>query len=140
MAFEIPVLDLSCQAIKACIQYRVVIGLTGASPGVQPSTGTAITVRPVGVAQNAATTSQPSVSVRVYGVTKVEASSRAIAVGNYCRCTSGAASTATRLGGTVNNSTVATQNLIGIALTSAAAGTGRRYISMLVNHMGLAAT
>ena len=145
MAWEIPVLDMGGQARATLLQYRVVLcssGGAGGGPGLKHTTGTAITVRPLGVAQNAATTALPSCAVRVYGVTKVAVSTAAVATGQFLRCTSGAVSTASNLGGTVRNSSVATQNVIGIALSSAAAAAAGnvRLVSMLITHQGLSAT
>lgn len=91
-------------------------------------------VRIFGVTQTTCA-SAGTVPVRVWGVTSVLCSSNAIAAGAWLRATSGAAST--KAGGTVRSSTTAAQNVIGIALTSAAAGTAARTISMLITQSGL---
>lgn len=130
MAFEIPILDVSELAAAAVIQYRVV---TISGTGVKMSTATPVLARPLGVAQQAGTTSGPAIAVRVAGVTKVEASTAAIARGVYVSPTSGAASTASQLGGTVKATTAQVVS-IGIALTSAAAAAAgnKRYVSVFL--------
>ena len=141
MAYEMPILDISQDTASTnFLQYRVV---TVSGAGVVHTTA-ASGVRALGVSQAAPTASTSStgtsVPIRVYGVSKVEASSLAVARGNYLRATSGAVAAGSRLGGTVRPTTNATQFVIGIALTSCAAGTGRRYISMLLTHAGRCST
>lgn len=108
-----------------------------------PSTG-ATGVRPFGVALNAPTASTSStgsaVAVRTFGIVQVEASSAAITAGSLLRCTSGAVASTSRLGGTVKMTTALALGVysVGIALTSAAAGTGRRLISAFIAPIGRA--
>ncbi len=137
MAYEIPLFDVSALATVPIIQYRLV-KFSGA--GIKHTTNLAH--RSLGVAQQSGTTSpQTMVSVRTFGVTKVEASSGAVTFGAVLSPTSGAVSTASRLGGTVKVSTAPkTSYVIGYAMTTAAAGTGRRIISMLLTHAGFATT
>ena len=134
MAFEMPIQSLSFQSTAALIQYRLVVVTSGGgvkhSTGI--STGTAA-VRPVGVVQDRTTGAGRTVAVMHEGVTKVAASTRAIKVGQYLRATSGAASTASNLGGTVRPSTnQSAYHSIGQALTScaAAAAGNQRLVSM----------
>lgn len=86
----------------------------------------------LGVALAAATGASRKVPVCMFGVVDVHASTRAIAKGDWLRASSGAASTASQLGGTVRKTTVNNQTL-GIALTSAAAGAGQRTVTMFLN-------
>ena len=135
MAYEIPILDIGLKATTTILQYRVVKASSG-SGGVVHTTGSS-GKRALGVAQTSASTSKPICSVRVYGVTKVVCSTKAVAFGQWLRATSGAVSTASALGGTVRASTkFDTQHILGMALTSAAAGAGKRIISMLLLHPG----
>jgi hypothetical protein len=119
------------------IQYRLV---SLAAKGIQHTTN--LLAKALGVAQQPGTTNPATmVNVRVFGMTKVEVSSAAVAKGAYLSASSGAASTATRKGGTVKTSTAPkTSYVVGIAETSAAAGTGRRLISMILTHSGAATT
>ena len=131
MAYEIPILDDSFEVAtgKTIIQYRLV---TLGSGGLAHTTGTPVLAVPVGVAQAGGTTASGKiVPVRLEGVTKVEASTAALARGVYISPTSGAASTASQLGGTVKAST-AQLVAIGISLTSAAAAAAgnKRYVSV----------
>lgn len=97
----------------------------------------------LGVALAAATGGGRSVPVQLGGIASIHASTRAIAKGAYVRATSGAASTASNLGGTVRSSTVAMTtalpvrpNVVGYALTSAAAaaaGTQRTVDVLILN-------
>lgn len=97
----------------------------------------------LGIALEAATGAGRSVPVQLLGVAAIHASTRAIARGAYVRASSGAASTASNLGGTVRQSTVAMTtalpvrpNIVGYALTSAAAaaaGTQRTVEVLLLN-------
>ena len=132
MAYEIPVLDDSFEVAtgKTIIQYRLV---TLGSGGLAHTTGTPVLAVSLGVAQAGGTTASGRiVPVRLEGVTKVEASTAALARGVYISPTSGAASTGnTQLGGTVKAST-AQLVAIGISLTSAAAAAAgnKRYVSV----------
>lgn len=134
MAFEIPIQSLSFVSTAAVQQYRCVVLTSGG--GVKPSTGVSTglaAVRIIGVAQDKTTGAGRMVAVMHQGVTKVAASTKAIKVGQYLRQTSGAASTATNLGGTVMASTSQSAYYsIGQALTScaAAAAGNQRFISM----------
>lgn len=104
--------------------------------GVVAQTTGSSGVRAFGVTQAAATTAPNSAVVRVWGVTTVFCSSNAVPIGSWLRATSGAATT--KAGGTVRASTTLAQNVIGEALTSAAAGTAGRTVSMLITKAGLA--
>lgn len=134
MAFEMPIQSDSYPSTAAVIQYRLVVLTSGG--GVKPSTGVSTglaAVRPIGVAQDKTTGGGRMVSVMHQGITKVAASSGAIKKGQYVRQTSGAASTATSLGGTVRaSSSQSAYYSIGQALTScaAAAAGNQRFISM----------
>jgi len=132
MAYEIPILDDTFAAAGPIIQYRVVTLGTG---GIKMSTGTPVLARVVGVSQMAGTTANPltNVAVRCLGITKCEASTAALARGAYVSPTSGAASTASQLGGTVKATTAQVVS-IGVALTSAAAAAAgnKRYVSVLL--------
>lgn len=137
MAYEIPILSVPAfQSTGAIIAFRVV---KHNGTGLVHTTGSSGR-KCLGVAQQGSTAASRSIQVMVYGVTKVEASSNAIAIGASLRPTSGAAASTSRLGGTVRSTTNNTQNVIGMALTSAAAGTGRRFISMLLTHAGRCST
>lgn len=86
-----------------------------------------------GVAINGATGAGKKIIVQVSGIATMVASTKAIAAGSPVRATSGAASTASYLGGTVKTSTGTAQNQVGLALTSQAAGnTGARTITVLL--------
>jgi len=134
MAYEIPILSDSFPSTAAVIQYRLVVLTSGG--GVKPSTGLSTgtaAVRPLGVAQDKTTGSGRNVPVMTFGVSKVAASTGAIKKGQYLRQTTGAASTATNLGGTVKAATAQSAfYVIGQAMTScaAAAAGSQRFISM----------
>lgn len=92
-----------------------------------------------GVALAGCTGGGKGVPVQFKGVVTVVASTRAIAAGAPLRATSGSASTATFLGGTVRAATVAMTtalpvrpNILGVALTSCAAAGTKRTIQMLM--------
>lgn len=142
MAYEMPLQDWSFPAIGGPIlQYRLVkVVATAPSPGVSHTT--ALLAKSIGVAQQNGTTSpRTTVSVRVFGITKVVASTAAIAVGDYLSPSSGSVTTGTWKGGCVKKSTAPkTSYLIGVALTSAAAGASNRIISMLLTHSGVGTT
>lgn len=136
MAFEIPQLIRSWPtASTSFIQYRVVTltsaGAVKHTTGL--STGATQTI-PYGVSQEAPIASTSStgrlVAVMVSGITKVEASSRAIKIGDFLRATSGAVASTSRLGGTVRPTTAVARPALGIAESACAAGTGRRLVSM----------
>lgn len=137
MAFESPLQDWSFAATVPIIQYRLVKAVSG---GIAHTTN--LLAMSLGVAQQNGTTSpQTQVAVRTFGITKVVASTAAIAVGARLSASSGAASTATWKGGTVKSSTAPkTSYIIGVALTSCAAGASNRLISMLITHAGAATT
>lgn len=123
----------------AAIIVNRVVKIGTAATAVKHTTGTSGRVV-LGVALGSATGAGRGVPIGVFGVFDIEASSRAVAAGAMVRASSGAASTASRLGGTVRSSTNAMttalpvrHNLVGLALTSAAAGTGKRLISVFVN-------
>lgn len=83
-------------------------------------------------------------AVCLFGVVQIEASSAAIQRGKTLIATSGAVSTASRLGGTVKMG-VATTTLnrhwtVGFSLSSAAAGTGKRLVDVFLCPMGLGTT
>lgn len=99
--------------------------------GVKHTTGSSGRA-PLGVTINGATGAGKQVAVQRFGEVTVEASSRAIKKGDWVRATSGAASTASRLGGTVRTSTSAVPNVLGQAMTSCAAGTGKRTVTVWV--------
>jgi hypothetical protein len=134
MAYEIPIQAVSFPSTAAVIQYRCVVLTSGG--GVKPSTGQSTAagwVRVIGVAQDKTTGAGRIVPVLHQGVTKVAASTKAIKVGQYLRATSGAASTATNLGGTVRPTTSDLLTYaIGQALSScaAAAAGNQRLIAM----------
>jgi hypothetical protein len=113
----------------AIIQFRVVrLVATGNVKHTTGTSGRAV----YGVAVTGATGAGRPVQVQRFGEATVEASSRAIAVGDWLRATSGAASTASRLGGTVRKSTSAVPNICGLAMTSCAAGAGLRRVTMWI--------
>lgn len=131
MAFEAPIQSFAFPSTAAAlIQYRLVLLTSGGglkhTTGV--STGTAA-IRPIGVVQEPISAAGRMAEVMLNGVTKLAASTGAIKKGAYVRQTSGAASTASNLGGTVKAATaVSAYYTIGQALTScaaAAAGTQR---------------
>lgn len=134
MAYEIPLQSFSLPSTAAVIQYRLVVQTSGG--GVKPSTGLSTgtaAVRPVGVAQEKSTGAGRMIQIMHQGITKVAASTGAIKAGQYLRQTSGAASTATNLGGTVKAATAQSAfYIIGQALSSAAAAAAgnQRFISM----------
>jgi len=134
MAYESPIQSLSFPSTaSALIQYRLVVLTSGG--GIKHSTGLSTgtaAVRPLGVVQEPVTAAGRMASVMLQGVTKVAASTKAIKAGAWLRQTSGAASTASNLGGTVMAATaVSAYYTIGQALTScAAAAAGNiRYIT-----------
>ena len=138
MAFEQPLQDVSFAAAStSLLQYRVV-RLTS-SNNVKHTTG-ASGVRAIGVTQGTVKATSAAIGVRVLGITLIEASSLAIKVGDYLRATSGAVASTSRLGGTVRPTTNNTQYVLGEALESAAAGTGKRLIAMLLTHAGRCST
>lgn len=136
MAYEAPLQNMSFPSTAALLQYRLVVQTSGGgikhSTGV--STGTAA-VRPLGVVQEPVSAAGKAASVMLYGITKIAASTKAIKAGQYLRQTSGAASTASNLGGTVMAATAqSAYYVIGQALTScAAAAAGNiRYVSVVL--------
>lgn len=134
MAYEIPIQSVSFPTTAAIIQYRLVIQTSGG--GIKHSTGLSTgtaAVRPFGVSQEKSTGSGRTVQVMHQGFTKVAASTGAIKAGQFLRQTTGAASTATNLGGTVKAATAQSAfYIIGQAHTScaAAAAGNQRFITM----------
>ena len=134
MAYEIPGVVASFQTGSTTFEQYKLVRISAANTVVHTtgvSTGVAA-IKSVGVSQNAPTASTSStgsaVSVMLSGISKVRASSRAIVAGAVLRATSGAAATS---GGRARSSTSNTlTHAVGIALTSCAASTGPRYISM----------
>ena len=113
----------------AIIKSRVV-KLTAAA-NIAHTTGTS--GRAVfGVALAAATGAGKAVPVQYFGLVDIHVSTRAVARGAYLRASSGAASTASQLGGTVRTTTV-NNNIVGVSLTSAAAGAGIRSVTVFLN-------
>jgi len=123
----------------AIIKNRVVKLLnTGNIKHTTGTSGRAI----LGVALAATTASGRKIAVQMFGVVPIQVSTKAVAIGDWMRATSGAASTASNLGGTVRTTTVNNQ-IIGIALSSAAAaaaGTQRTvdvFLNQVVNTVAL---
>ncbi len=122
-------IDVTFPSTGAVIPQRVVkLANTGNVKHTTGSSGRAV----LGVALTGATGSGKLVTVRRFGLATVEASTRAVAKGDWVRATSGAASTGSRLGGTVRTSTSAIVNHVGQAMSSAAAGAGKRTITVFV--------
>lgn len=88
----------------------------------------------LGVALAAATGAGKKIPVCMWGIAQIHASTRAIATGAIVRASSGAASTASNLGGTVRTTTV-NNNIVGQALSSAAAAAAgtQRLVTVFVN-------
>lgn len=100
---------------------------------IKPTTGSSgRTV--LGVALAGATGGGKKIPVCLFGVVDVHASTKAIARAAVVRATSGAASTASNLGGTIRTTTVNNQ-VLGIALTSAAAAAAgtQRTVTIFLN-------
>lgn len=125
------------QTTAAVIANRVVKLTSGG--GVKHTTGSSGR-KILGVALAGATGAGSTVAVAVHGIVYLQVSTAAVKRGAYLRATSGAASTGSQLGGTVRSSTNNTQNGLGIALTSAAAGAGARKILAYLNPMGRVST
>jgi hypothetical protein len=119
---------------SALLQFRLVVLTSGG--GIKHSTGVstgAAAIRPLGVVQEPITAAGRMAAVMLTGISKVAASTKAIKRGAFLRATSGAASTASNLGGTVRPTTSESLNYsIGQALTScAAAAAGNiRYVTV----------
>lgn len=126
------------------LRYRTVT-LTSASVIVHTTgvTTGAAGVRAFGVAQDQPR-SFPSTQgkivqpVRFGGITKVQASTRGIKVGQYLTMTSGAVASTSFLGGCVKATTSNAQGVwvVGVALTSMAAGASPGYIMMAIAPIG----
>lgn len=136
MAYEIPNFVHSFPSGSTLLYQFGVVRLNSAGAVVHTtavSTGAAA-ARPIGVTQDAPASSTSStgrmVSVMIQGITKVYSSSEAVAVGTYLKATSGAPTV--NDGGSVSPTSAVTRPAIGIALTSAAASTAPRLISMLL--------
>jgi hypothetical protein len=133
MAYEIPGVVASFLSGSTTLTQYKICRLSAANTVVHTtgiSTGTAAIIS-LGVIQSAPAASTVSTgqvcTVMISGITKVLASSAAIAAGNYVRATSGAAGT---VGGRARASSNSSPRIVGIALTSCAASTKARYISM----------
>jgi hypothetical protein len=121
---------ITFQSTGAIIKNRVVKLLnTGNITHTTGTSGRAI----LGVAL-AASTGAKKIPVQWFGRAQIHASTRSIAIGAWVRASSGAASTASNLGGTVRTTTVNNQ-ILGIALTSAAAAAAgtQRLVTVLLN-------
>ena len=135
MAYEAPLFDWSFAVSVTFQQYRLA---KLAATGVAPTTN--LLAKAVGVLQQDATTGRTA-AVRMFGISKVQAATGAIAIGDYLSASSGAYSTGTWKGGCVKKSTAPkTSYVVGIALTSAAAGGSKRIVSMALLHAGYATT
>lgn len=135
MAYEAPLFDWSFAVSVSVQQYRLV---KLAATGVAPTTN--LLAKSLGVTQIDATTGRTA-SVRMFGISKVQAATAAVAIGDYLSPSSGSYTTATWKGGCVKKSTAPkTSYVVGIALTSAAAGVSKRLISMALLHAGYATT
>lgn len=124
-----PVITFTSTA--AIIKNRVVkLVNTGNIKHTTGTSGRAI----IGVALAAATGAGKKIPVQWFGKVQIHASTRAIAIGDWVRASSGAASTASNLGGTIRTTTVNNQTL-GIALSSAAAAAAgtQRLVTILLN-------
>lgn len=126
------------------LQYRVV-RLTSSNTVVHTTgVSTAATgPRPFGIAQEQISNIFPStgkgyIAVRAFGVSKVQASTKAIKVGSYLTITSGAVSSTNFLGGTVKATTSNAQGsfIIGVALTSQAATATPGLIAAMISPIG----
>src|SRR5687767_7347870 len=140
MAYELPGVEINANTGSTNFLKNRLVRYSAADTVVHttgPSTGAA-GVRPIGVAMSAPQASTSStgraVMVRVIGVCQVEASSAAISAGALLRATSGAVASTSRLGGCVKATTALALGVysVGFALTSAAAGTGKRLISAYI--------
>jgi hypothetical protein len=121
----------SFNTTAAVIKSRVVkLMNTGNIKHTTGSSGRAI----VGVTLAGATGAGKKIPVTMFGVVDVQVSTKAVAIGDWVRATSGAASTASNLGGTIRTTTVNNQT-IGIALTSAAAAAAgtQRTVTIFLN-------
>ena len=123
----------------AIIKNRLV-RLGAVAGNVKHTTGTSGRAA-LGVALNSATGGGRPVYVQFAGIVDIEASTRAVALGAIVRAASGAASTASNLGGTIRSATVALttavpirSNPVGMALTTAAAAAAgtKRLVSVLL--------
>ena len=108
---------ITFNSTAAIIKNRVVkLMNTGNVKHTTGTSGRAV----LGVALAAATGGGKKVPIQYFGRVQIHASTRAVAIGDWVRASSGAASTASNLGGTIRTTTVNNQ-ILGIALTSAAA-------------------
>lgn len=133
MAYEIPGVVASFRSGSTTLTAFKIVRVSAANTVVHTtgvSTGTGAIVS-VGVTQSVPGASTESTgraaSVMLSGITKVLASSRAISAGAFIRATSGAAASS---GGRARASSNSTPRIVGIALSSCAASTGTRFISM----------
>lgn len=124
-----PVITFTSTA--AIIKNRLVKMLnTGNVKHTTGTSGRAI----MGVALNGATGAGKAINVQIFGQVQIHASTKAIAKADWVRATSGAASTASNLGGTIRTTTVNNQ-ILGIALSSAAAAAAgtQRLVTIFLN-------
>lgn len=133
MAYEIPGVVIPMESGSTTLTQYKIVRVSAANTvvhttGVSTGTGAIMSLGVTQAVPGASTSSTGrAVSVMLTGVTKVLASSRAISAGAFIRATSGAAATS---GGRARSSSNSSPRVVGIALTSAAASTGTRYITM----------
>jgi uncharacterized protein DUF2190 len=122
---------ISFTSTAAIIKNRLVkLANTG---NIKHTTGTSGRVI-LGVALAGATGAGKKIPVQLFGQVQVHASTKAIAIADWVRATSGAASTASNLGGTIRTTTVNNQ-ILGVALSSAAAAAAgtQRLVTIFLN-------
>jgi len=122
---------ISFTSTAAIIKNRLVkLMNTG---NIKHTTGTSGRVI-LGVALAGATGAGKSIPVQLFGQVQIHASTKAIAKADWVRATSGAASTASNLGGTIRTTTVNNQ-ILGLALSSAAAAAAgtQRLVTIFLN-------
>ena len=122
---------ISFTSTAAIIKNRLVkLMNTG---NIKHTTGTSGRVI-LGVALAGATGAGKKIPVQLFGQVQVHASTKAIAIADWVRATSGAASTASNLGGTIRTTTVNNQ-ILGLALSSAAAAAAgtQRLVTIFLN-------
>jgi len=122
---------ISFTSTAAIIKNRLV-KLVNTS-NIKHTTGTSGRVI-LGVALAGATGAGKKIPVQLFGQVQVHASTKAIAIADWVRATSGAASTASNLGGTIRTTTVNNQ-ILGLALSSAAAAAAgtQRLVTIFLN-------
>ena len=122
---------ISFTSTAAIIKNRVVkLVNTGNIKHTTGTSGRAV----LGVALAAATGGGKKIPVQYFGKVQIHASTRAVALGDWVRASSGAASTASNLGGTIRTTTVNNQ-ILGVALSSAAAAAAgtQRLVTIFLN-------